>query len=196
MRILYILALGCAGSAWAQTTEIWFSGGQSLLTNSGLGTTQLAGGSKNDVQLTDGFRFGFRLGLNTLSRFGQEIQYGYNRTHLRFNSSGGTEQGMAIHQGGYNFLVYGSREGFRVRPFVTGGVHFSNFVPPGSSIASGGGSTKVGVNYGAGIKVRVASIFAVRFDVRQYVTGKPFDLFLKDGVLRQTEISTGFGVVF
>ena len=194
-KILCILALGCAGSAWAQTTEIWFSGGQSLLSNGSLGATQ-TGGNKNDVQLTDGFRFGFRLGLNSLSRIGQEFQYGYNRTHLRFNSAGGTEQGMAIHQGGYNFLLYGVREGFRVRPFVTGGVHFSNFVPPGSSIASGGGSTKLGLNYGGGIKARLASIFAVRFDVRQYVTGKPFDLLLKDGALRQTEISAGFGVVF
>src|SRR5947209_13622212 len=40
---------------------------------------------------------------------------------------------------------------------------------------SGGGSTKFGYNYGAGVKVRVLEIFGVRVDYRQYATPKPFD---------------------
>jgi hypothetical protein len=46
------------------------------------------------------------------------------------------------------------------------------------------------------VKVRVTSLFGVRLDVRQYTTPKPFDLPLKEGWLRQTEVSAGFGVIF
>jgi hypothetical protein len=106
---------------------------------------------------------------------------------------------MAIHQGGYNFLLYATKEGTRVRPFATGGVMFANYVPPGSSATSGGGENKFGVNYGGGVKVRLTSLFGVRLDVRQYTTPKPFGSsfpFLREGWLRQTEISAGFGVLF
>ena len=195
-KVIVVLALAFANVALAQTGELWFVAGQSLLSNPGLGTDQLVGGASNDIALTDGFRFGFRFGFNQGRRFGHELQYGYNRTHLKFNDQGGTELGMAYHQGGYNFLLYGTSEGSRFRPFGTAGFHFSNFVPPGSSATSGGGSTKPGFNYGAGVKVRVGSFFGIRFDVRQYITGKPFGLALASGVLRQTEISAGFGVGF
>jgi hypothetical protein len=194
-QIVAVLFFLYSGTAWAQFAEMWFSAGQSLLSNRGLGSASPSGGSKNDFELTDGFRFGFRAAFNTPGIFGHEIQYAYNRTQLRDNV-GGTETGMAIHQGGYNFLVYATKEGKRVRPFGTGGVHFNNYVPPGSSASSGGGSTKVGVNYGGGVKVRLFSIWALRFDLRQYVNPKPFDLYLKEGWIRQTEISAGAGIEF
>jgi len=196
IKLVSALALLFSGVASAQTGELWFDAGQSLLSNSGVGTDQSFGGTKNDVQLTDGFRFGFRFGVNMGNHYGHEVQYAYNRTHLKFNDQGGVEQGMAYHQGGYNFLYYLLPEGSKVRPFGTGGVHFSNYNPPGVSAGSGGGSTKLGLNYGAGVKVRVTSLFGVRFDVRQYINGKPFDLPLADGILRQTEVSAGFGILF
>ncbi|MBZ5635653.1 MAG: porin family protein [Acidobacteriia bacterium] len=194
-NLAVVLVLACAGSAWGQSFEVWFNGGQSLLSNKTLGSTVPAaqGGKKDDFQLEDGFRFSFRIDLNNDSHFGHEVQYAYNRTKL---NSGGIEQGMAIHQGGYNFLLYATPEGTRIRPFATGGVGFANYVPPGSSAAQGGGSNKFGFNYGGGVKMRVTSLFGLRVDVRQYTTPKPFDLFLKEGWLRQTEISAGFGVMF
>jgi hypothetical protein len=185
----------CSNTAWAQFAELWFSGGQALLSGRALGSAAVFGGSPNDFELSDGFRFAFRAAFNTPGIFGHEIQYAYNRTHLVDNLNK-TETGMAIHQGGYNFLVYATHEGKRVRPFGTGGVHFNNYVPPGSSAASGGGQTKFGVNYGGGVKVRMFSIWALRFDVREYVTPKPFDLYLKQGWLRQNEVSAGFGAEF
>ena len=107
-----------------------------------------------------------------------------------------SSQGMAIHQGGYNFLLYATTEGTRIRPFATGGVGFANYVPPGASAYSGGGSNKFGVNYGGGVKVRLTHLFGARLDVRQYTTPKPFNLPLASGWLRQTEVSVGFGVIF
>ena len=192
-KLAVVLFLACATSAWGQLFEVWFNGGQSLLSNNGLGTLSPVGGSKDDVKLEDGFRFSLRMTLNNESHFGHEVQYAYSRTKRNIS---GQEQGMAIHQGGYNFLLYGTNEGTRVRPFATGGVGFANYVPPGSSATSGGGSNKFGFNYGGGVKMRVTSLFGVRFDVRQYTTPKPFDLPLKEGWLRQTEISAGFGVIF
>lgn len=195
-KLFALAALAFSVPAWAQTGELWFSGGQSLLSNSGIGTDQSFGGTKNDVQLTDGFRFGFRFGLNLGNHYGHEIQYAYNRTHLKFNDQSGAEQGMAYHEGGYNFLYYVTPEGSKVRPFGTAGIHFADYVQPGTSISSGGGSNKIGLNYGAGVKVKIGSLFGVRFDVRQYINGKPFGLPLADGLLRQTEISAGFGIGF
>jgi len=198
-KLAVVLFLACAGSAWGQLFEVWFNGGQSLLSNKGLGTLSTLGGNKGDVKLEDGFRFSLRMTLNNESHFGHEVQYAYSRTKLNIAAQPGTpasEQGMAIHQGGYNFLLYATNEGTRVRPFATGGVGFANYVPPGSSATSGGGSNKFGVNYGGGVKMRVTSLFGVRFDVRQYTTPKPFDLPLKAGWLRQTEVSAGFGVIF
>jgi hypothetical protein len=195
-KLIPALALLFSGAAFAQTGELWFDAGQSILSNSGLGTDQSIGGTKNDVQLTDGFRFGFRFAVNVGSHYGHEIQYAYNRTQLKFNDQGGAEQGMAFHQGGYNFLYYFAPEGKKIRPFGTGGVDFSKYNPPGVTQSTGGGVTKLGLNYGAGVKVRVSSLFGVRFDVRQYINGKPFDLPLSSGLLRQTEISAGFGIGF
>lgn len=214
-----LLFLAGAGSAWGQLFEVWFNGGESLMSNKGIGTLNvdpttglaLPSATKNDVQLGDGFRFSFRMTLNNESHFGHEVQYAYSRTSFiipaqpavvgTVNNPGspavpGSSMGMAIHQGGYNFLLYATKEGTRIRPFATGGVGFANYVPPGSSAASGGGSNKFGFNYGGGVKMRLTHLFGLRADVRQYTTPKPFDLPLKSGWLRQTEVSAGFGVIF
>lgn len=196
-KLAVVLFLACAGSAWGQLFEVWFNGGQSLLSNKGLGSDlpASAGGLKNDFALEDGFRFSIRMDLNNESHFGHEVQYAYSRSKL--DAPGSLPTGMAIHQGGYNFLLYATPEGTRIRPFATGGIGFANYVPPGSSASSGGGDNKFGFNYGGGVKVRVTSLFGLRLDVRQYTTPKPFSLpYLREGWIRQTEVSAGFGVMF
>ena len=87
-----------------------------------------------------------------------------------------TKQGMAIHEGGYNFLVYATKEGSRIRPFGTAGVQFENFVPARVIRSFGRRKYEVQINYGGGVKVRVTSMFAVRLDLRQYTSGKPFGI--------------------
>ena len=174
----------------AQTAEFWFGGGESFLSDHNIGSTTPAG-SPSDVKLDDGYRINFRLALNTWRHMGHEFGYAYNRSHLYI--FGVDNGGMAIHQGFYNFLVYALPEGSRIRPFATGGIHFSNFVPPGSSAQYGGGNTKFGFNYGFGVKARVTHSIGVRVDYRQYNTGKPFDLPLASGRLLQNEISVSVG---
>jgi opacity protein-like surface antigen len=194
MRKLAILLALASGSAFAQTGELWFNFGENIIGNSGLGTTSAFNGSANDVKLDNGWRFGFRFGFNQGDRFGHEIQYGYNRTHL--NILGADAGGMAIHQGGYNFLYYFLTDGKRVRPFATGGLAFYNFVPPGGSATQGSGTTKFGENLGGGVKFHVKGMWAGRFDVRYNDVGKPFDLPMVSGRLRMVEVSAGVGIGF
>jgi hypothetical protein len=218
-KFIVALALAFSSAAWAQTGELWFNFGESLLQSPGIGTDDISpfgepllGATSHDVQLTNDWRFGFRFGFNQGDHFGHEIQYAYNRTQLQYNVpetiSGGTgiattgttvatKTGMAFHQGGYNFLYYiGTGSDRRIRPFATAGVMFDTFVPPGSSLY-GGGSTKFGANFGAGVKIHIKGIWAARFDAREYVSGKPsFGFALNSGSLWQTEVSAGVGVGF
>lgn len=188
-----VLALFLAVAASAQVAELSLSGGVSKLSNNDIGSLSTTGRG-NDLELGDGFRLGFRLTLNNWKFFGHEVGYAYNRTKLRLTTPPKEEAGTAIHQGLYNFLVYAVPEGLPVRPFLTGGGHFSNFQWPGQSVTYGGGSTKFGFNYGGGVKVRLGPMYMIRLDFRQYMTGKPFDLPLQSGMLRQNEISAGFGI--
>lgn len=177
-------------SVQAQVAELWLGGGTSVLSSRGIGSFTPAGGA-DDVKLKGGFRINFRMALNPNRFTGHEFGYAYNRTQLQV--AGFEDRGMAIHQGFYNYLLYAAKEGMRVRPFAAGGGHFSNFVPPGVSVTQGGGATKFGFNYGAGVKVRVTDLWGFRLDFRQYMTGKPFDLPLVRGLIRQNELSAGVG---
>src|SRR5579862_1998631 len=223
-KIVVLLFLTGASSAWGQLFEAWFNGGESLLGSRNLGSTvptngfidpnsglQYIGpsGQASDYSLGDGFRFSFRIAFNNDSHFGHEVQYAYNRSSLTTQgaplllqglSSTPEKQGMAIHMGGYNFLYYATPEGTRIRPFATGGVLFANYVPPGSSASGGGGSTKFGLSYGVGVKVKVTQLFGLRFDVRQATTPKPdFGgslIYERSGWIKLNEISAGIGVGF
>jgi opacity protein-like surface antigen len=204
-----VFLLGCSSSVWAQPEAgFWVSFGESVM-NSSIGadpnvcTTSAActaiGESPNDVKLGNGFRFSLRIDLNQGEHFGHEVQYAYNRTSLKYTDAaeaGTAAQGFAVHQFGYNFLYFFTKDDARVRPFATGGAGGNNFVPPGSSAASGGGNTKFGFNYGGGVMARITGPWAIRVDVRQYVSPKPFGLALASGWLKQEEISAGVGFTF
>ncbi|MEO8027979.1 MAG: outer membrane beta-barrel protein [Bryobacteraceae bacterium] len=195
---LLICTLAVAMPAFPQAAEVYVTGGASLLSNNSIGFDTLTTGSDTgyDIKLTDGFRLGFRLNINPGKFYGHEFGYAYNRTKFRLETPPATEYGTSIHTGFYDFLFHFTPEGSRIRPFVAAGVQFSTYAFPGYSAASGGGSTKFGVNYGTGVKVKVSSLYAVRLDIRQYRNPKPFDFPGREGWLRQTEISGGFGITF
>src|SRR5712664_670013 len=127
--ILAFALCSFSSSIFAQSAEFSISGGASKLTGKDI---------RSGYSLDDGFNLTFRLGLNPQKFFGHEFGYAYNRSHLLLQ--GLDQGGMAIHQGFYDFLVHATPEGSHVRPFGAVGVHFSNFVPPGSSATQGGGS--------------------------------------------------------
>ncbi|MDX2267999.1 MAG: outer membrane beta-barrel protein [Bryobacter sp.] len=198
MRILLLLAL--AIPSYTQFFELGAHAGAHRISPNKIGSAVgETSGNNFDTLLGNGWLFGFRMTVNQGSFFGHEFGYTYNRTQLTFRpvvAGLGTEssQGMAIHRSGYNFMLYATPEGTKIRPFVTGGGQFSNFVPPGASVSQGGGENKFGVNYGAGVKFRLSDRYLIRADLRQYIQGRPFRQFLNvdSGSFRNTEISLGF----
>lgn len=193
MKFAVMLLL--AAATWGQALELSVGGGVANLSNRGLGRINQSG-SGDDYSLDGGFRLVFRMTTNSGDHFGHEFGYGYNRTQLvERQSAGGFSQGMATHNGFYNYLAYATREGSRVRPFATGGLHFANYVPPGASATSGQGSTKFGVNYGGGVKFRVSEKWMFRIDGRQYINPKPFGLIDPRGWIRTNELSASIAFV-
>ena len=191
--IFPILLLAGSLAVPGQVLELGTFGGASVLSDGDIGadTISSAPAANARIRLTDGFLFGFRFGFNPYRFLGAEFGYAYNRTQLHLDGPPASEQGMAIHQGFGDVLFHFTPEGSRIRPFVAGGLQFSNFVPPGASASSGGGDTKFGVNYGAGVKVKVADNWQIRLDIRQFESGKPFMLVNQNGRLLQNEISLG-----
>lgn len=196
MRLASIVFLTCACglTSWAQVGEVSLSFGESLFKDNILGATSDLSNS-TQYKMVDGFRVTARLTLNTKRFIGHEFGYGY--THSKLGLVGAPDQvSTPVHQGFYDFLLYALPEGSPVRPFVAGGAQFSTFVPPGASVTYGTGTTKYGGNFGGGVKFKLTSIFALRIDLRDYVTTKPFDLFGKSGALHQVEASAGLGLYF
>ncbi len=189
MLVVVFLLLLMVGLASAQVLELGASAGASRLSNNTLVANDPQFGT---IKLSNGFRFGFRITVNTHSYLGHEVGYAYVRTNWDAPAVGGTI-GTAAHQGFYDFLLYARPEGSRVRPFIAGGVQFTNFIFPGLSVSQGGGSTKFGLNYGAGVKAKVSDRFLMRLDFRQYGSPKPdFFTTAPKGWLKMNEISAGF----
>jgi opacity protein-like surface antigen len=194
--LLMLLLAGWVLGAFAQTGELSLSVGKSTFRNNTVASvTDPTTGQTTTATVDSNFRLGFRFTINSWRFFAHEIGYAYNHGSLKIGST--SSDSLPVHQGMYNFLVYATPEGSHIRPFATGGVHFSTFYPPGSSVFSGNGFTKFGFNYGGGIKVRLSSLLMGRVDIRDYTTGKP-DFFHASpgGLLHQLEISAGMGVAF
>jgi hypothetical protein len=183
----------CAAVSSAQVGEATLSFGESIMKDNVLGIAQDLSGTQYTVG--NGFRVTGRFTLNTKRFIGHEFGYGYSRTKLGAVGVSGTES-MPTHQGFYDFLVYATPEGTKIRPFAAGGGQFTTFVPPGASATYGTGTTKYGGNFGGGVKMMISSMFIIRFDVRDYVTGKPFTLINQSGALHEIEVSAGFGIHF
>ncbi len=192
-----------AGALRAQSGELWGEGGGSILVNHSIGSP-FTGGNSNAVKLDDGFRAGVTFTLNSSGNLGNEFQYIYNHSDLS-DSTGALlgapgSAGMAIHQIGYNLLYYfnPTSENVKIRPFVTGGLALDVFSAP-RDVGFGGASPRPAFDYGGGVKYRISSLWAWRFDVRGYTGGKPDwggVLRNQSGLLQQFEVSIGIGAWF
>ncbi len=188
--IAMLLLMFAAMPVFGQGAEIGVTVGWSNFTKNTIGVDS----SGADYTLDNGIRIGSRMDINSGTFIGHEFSYAWQRSKLNIQ---GQEYGsMSIHNIYYNFLLHATPEGSVVRPFITGGAGVSVFNPPGASSFSGYGDNKFGYNYGAGLKFKVTDTYGVRLDVRDYVTGKPFDLPNNDGRLHNLEISAGFSLLF
>lgn len=187
--LFLLLLLVTTGAALAQVLEVGGGAGVNRISNGTIAPN--VGTPPINVDLSNGWRFGFRMTINPQYHFGHEVGYNYVRTNWDI---GGETAGTAAHQGFYDFLVYALPEGSKVRPFVAGGAQFTNFVFPGYSVSQGGGKMKFGLNYGFGVKTRVTDKWLMRVDFRQYTSPKPdFGLSAEapQGWVKMNEISLG-----
>ncbi|MBI3473043.1 MAG: outer membrane beta-barrel protein [Candidatus Solibacter usitatus] len=195
LQTVWCLLVVSLPAAYGQAAEAYISGGQAIFRNEALGVGQSGQPSLFYRFKDSSFRIGARLALNTKRFIGHEIGYAYSPSHVVLDTVPGDIK-ISSHQYFYNFLGYLISEGSTFRPFIAVGGHLNTFYPPGTSVSYGNGVTKVGFNYGAGFKIKAGSMFALRFDVRDYATMKPFDFPEKKGLLHQIEASAGFGIHF
>jgi hypothetical protein len=196
--LAWVWLLAGTAAAYGQAAEASLSFGAGVFTDKNLGNFASTGGVTEALKLDSGFRLSARLDLNSWRFLSHEFGYGYQRSKLDFGSAGNV--GMSVHHGFYDMLLHALPEGSPVRPFVCGGGGFTSFFPPGASVFSGNGITKFGFNYGAGVKVRVTPIYGFRLDLRDSVTGKPFDendgILNARGLLHNVEMTAGFSILF
>jgi len=206
-KLAVVFAMGCFSTmAWGQAGEFWFNFGESITGDTNLGTPLAFGGSSSDAKLANGYRFSFRFNFNVGDHYGAEVGYAFNHSDLQYSSAAGSalgaggafSQGMHYHQGTFNALYYPfTSDTSHVRPFATAGVQFTDFVPPGGGI-NYGSQNKFGANFGVGVKVHVHGMWGARFDLRDYIMGKPDFGYLQmgSGALNIIEASAGVGIGF
>jgi opacity protein-like surface antigen len=179
---------------FGQGAEIGLTVGWGNFTKNTIGSSQEFADQPSDYTVDNGIRIGSRMDLNTGNFIGHEFSYAWQHSNLKI--AGQSYGSMSIHNIYYNFLLHATPEGSAIRPFITGGAGVSVFNPPGVSSFSGYGDNKFGYNYGAGLKFKVTESYGFRLDVRDYVTGKPFDLPDNSGRLHNLEFSAGFSLLF
>ncbi len=188
LLLVVILALASALSAAGQRAEASVFVGLSQVRDNALGT--LPGGEA--LRLEDGFRVGARVGINRGAFAGHELSYGFERHDLKADDE--PESTARVQQLHYNFLLHLTPQKVAVRPFVTAGTGLSRY----STDGEGAGRSKLGVNYGGGLKLRMGKAVGARFDVRDHVNGKPAlaDAMGLRGRLHSVEYSAGFSLLF
>ncbi len=208
LSCLALLVWVLAGCAWGQTYEVTVGGGLARMSKAPLGSVSADDPIDDDTVLRNGYSYGVRLTYNPYVYYGHEVGYRYTRAGLRTRipDANGVrttfEDKVAVHQAFYNFLIYFMPKGERWRPFITGGAQAYNFGKPHHIAGwTGEAGRNYGVNYGAGLKLKLFNHALVRIDLRDYITTKPYNLTPKDpmsfsGWERHQEASVGIGIGF
>jgi len=213
MRTPFTAAFLCLASCTltrAQTWEISLSRLYPRISPTPLGSISEEGKEDDDTKLKGLYGYGARLTSNTPGYYGHEIGFNYNQARLtskvRETVEGKTvtsvlEDRVSVRQAYYNFLMYFMPKNERWRPFMTGGIHATEYGAPGFEEWPTGKSRNYGFNYGGGIKLRLFPQALLRLDMRDYIGGKPYDLESEDmmkfgGRLRMFEASAGLVITF
>lgn len=204
---LALLVSGLSICAWGQTYEISLLSGWARMNKGPLGSVSADDPQDFDTTFKNGYSFGARLTYNTRGYYGHEVGYVYTRAGIQSkvpDADGNRttyESKVAIQQAFYNFLIYFMPRGERWRPFITGGLQTHRYGNPGIPGWSGIPTRNYGGNYGGGIKLKLLNHAFLRLDVRDYFTGKPYELYFqaalpKRGHVRQQEASFGIVIGF
>jgi opacity protein-like surface antigen len=183
MRVFVPVVIGLALClpVSAQYAEIGVTAGYGVFREGEIASFGGSGGDSTVYEYTDGVRIGARMSFDFRNYFAHEVSYVFQQA--KFKVTADTEMNLTqtvqetssqIHNYSYNFVAHATPRDSRVRPFVTGGVGATAFIPPGYSSLQVRGETKVGYNYGAGVKFLLSDKYGIRFDARDHAMGKPF----------------------
>jgi hypothetical protein len=197
-------------SAFAQKWEV--SGGAGFFRPSRAKLGSLNDKAQDDdTVLKAGAGFGGRVTYNPWSYYGFEIFYAQSKptfqTKIRTGSGRNLRETMksekvVTQQAAVNFLIYFMPVREKWRPFITGGINAHRWgVPKSIEEFTHAAFRNYGANYGGGIKFHLLPHSVIRLDVRDYFSGKPYDLKFADdklggGILRQFEASASIGFTF
>jgi hypothetical protein len=174
-----------------------------------LGSSSPESPADTDTRFRNGFTNGVRLTWNPHRYYGYELGYFQTQatveTKIQATAAGSkqTFQGKAtLQQAFFDILLYWMPKNERWRPYFAGGAQAQQAGNPrGISDWTGYSTRNYGVHYGGGIKLKLMNHVLVRADLRQYLTGKPYDLHFAEitkagGVVRQEEASVGIAFGF
>jgi hypothetical protein len=181
-----VLLSMAAAAAPAQTVELGVMGGYPRWGRAPLGSVSAELVEDTDTQLKGDYVYGASLTVNTKGYYGFEGGYmrDVNRITTVTRQTAGTtvfttshEDRRTVHMAYLNALVYFMPKGERWRPFVTGGLQGYNFTRPQIPVFAGINSIRhYGGNFGGGVKLKLFSHALVRWDLRDYIGGKPWNL--------------------
>jgi opacity protein-like surface antigen len=160
--LLWVLFPGTAGAEWG--VEITPFGGYSI----GGNFTDNATGANLDVK--EGGNFGLVLGMPDTPDTQYELFYGFQRTKV---TGSGTFGGETLFDLDIHYLHLGGPYMFareKVRPFLSGGVGATHFVPQGSGMDS---KTYFSLSLGGGVKIPISDHVGLRFEGRGFMTVLP-----------------------
>ncbi len=181
-----LLGLGAWPSpAQAQGIRLFAMGGGSFLYS-----------TRTFAQLGDEFRSDYASGgritvggeVTPWKILGIEGAYGYGRNNLRLRSLEENQTlgyGVRSQRFSGNLVLHSPVSLFGLRPYATGGLEFDHLAPTDQAKLTAasqgfagqpvllGGNNKIGVNYGGGADISLVPFLALRFDVRDHITGTP-----------------------
>jgi hypothetical protein len=161
-----------------------------------------------DTKLKMGPGIGARITRNTRGYYGFEGTYLRTRNVLsaRVTPTTGAavtrEDTIYTDYMAFNGLCYFMPPGERWRPFITAGMNMYRYGVPKFAEWTVGASRNYGGNFGGGIKLMLMKNALVRFDFRDYLGGKPYDLKFESeqkfggGLMQTLEASVGLSIAF
>jgi len=209
---LALLAVLTTTATWAQTWEVYPVAGYLRLSKKAIGSPNFSDPETADTSLHSlQPAYGLRLALNTSDYYGLEAHYLRSKARLdtRLIPADATARvpqsgNLWLNQLGVNGVSYFMPRRSRFRPFMTAGFHVANFGKPRIADFPERSSRKLGLNYGGGVKIRLFQNVRFRIDVRDIITGAPYDLqtsasgtsLSSVGRFRQLEGTVGIGFTF
>jgi len=123
-----------------------------------------------NLDVKEGGNFGLVLGLPDTPETQYELFYGFQRTKV---TGEGTSGGDALFDLDIHYLHLGGTymfPGEKVRPFLSGGLGATHFVPHGSGLNQ---KTYFSLSLGGGVKIPISGHVGLRFEGRGFLTILP-----------------------